>query len=184
MNPHLPVYAPKDPWYLKSDITAKRKQNEPKSSINDPWYARGQTAGQAATKFRKGACANCGVLTHKTKECVERPRKKGAKWSGKDIKADEVLVDVNLDFEGKRDRWNGYDPRAQLELVKEWELVEEKRKQVRSQKAQEKLEKAAQKAAAGVPTEEIDLSSDDDSDEEIKPVTKQTVTKNKPGNKK
>ena len=31
-------------------------------------------------------------MTHKAKDCVERPRKKGAKYSGKDIKADELIV--------------------------------------------------------------------------------------------
>ena len=35
---------------------------------------------QTVTKFRKGACSNCGAMTHKTKDCCERPRKKGAKW--------------------------------------------------------------------------------------------------------
>ena len=47
-------------------------------------------------------------MTHKTKDCVERPRKKGAKVTGKDIKPDEYIRDINLTFEAKRDRWNGY----------------------------------------------------------------------------
>ncbi len=58
-------------------------------------------------------------MTHKTKDCVERPRKKGAKHTGKDIAPDELVQSVELGFEGKRDRWNGFDPSEQLEQIKE-----------------------------------------------------------------
>jgi len=47
-------------------------------------------------------------MTHKTKECCERPRKFGAKFSGQDIKPDEIIKEINLDYDAKRDRWNGY----------------------------------------------------------------------------
>ena len=40
-----------------------------------------------ATKYRKGACENCGSMTHKAKECLDRPRARGAKWTGEDIRA-------------------------------------------------------------------------------------------------
>ena len=34
----------------------------------DVWtYERGKKAGPAATKFRKGACTNCGAMTHSVK---------------------------------------------------------------------------------------------------------------------
>ena len=74
----------------------------------------------AATKFRKGACNNCGAITHKTKECLERPRKVGAKYTEKNIAKDEVIVEnLKLGFEGKRDRWNGYDVDQYTEQVLE-----------------------------------------------------------------
>lgn len=63
-----------------------------------------------ATKYRKGACENCGAMSHKTKDCVERPRKLSAKATGKDIQPDEVVQSFELTFDGKRDRYNGYDP--------------------------------------------------------------------------
>jgi pre-mRNA-processing factor SLU7 len=66
------------------------------------WYPRGQRAGPAATKYRKGACQNCGSKTHTAKDCLERPRKTGAKWTGKDIQADEIIMDFDMSFEGKR----------------------------------------------------------------------------------
>lgn len=33
-------------------------------------------------KFRKGACTNCGAITHNAKNCTERPRKLGARYTG------------------------------------------------------------------------------------------------------
>lgn len=60
--------------------------------------------GPAATKYRKGACNNCGAMSHKTKDCMERPRKKGAKFTGQDIQPDELVQEFNLNFSAKRDR--------------------------------------------------------------------------------
>ena len=63
---------------------------------------------EAAIKYRKGACENCGALTHKLKDCLERPRKTGARWTGKDIAPDEHVSNFDMTWEAKRDRWNGY----------------------------------------------------------------------------
>lgn len=53
---------------------------------------------------------SCGAMSHKTKDCMERPRSKGARWTGKHIAADEKVEDIELDdFDAKRDRWSGYD---------------------------------------------------------------------------
>ena len=49
-------------------------------------------------------------MTHNAKFCIERPRKVGAKFTGKDFGRDEHITQVELDYAGKRDRWNGYDP--------------------------------------------------------------------------
>ena len=65
--------------------------------------AQGATFAAPVTKFRKGACTNCGAMTHSVKTCIERPRKLGAKYTGKDIGRDEVLEQVKLSWEAKRD---------------------------------------------------------------------------------
>lgn len=53
---------------------------------------------------------SCGAMSHKTKDCMERPRSKGAKWTNKHIAADEKVEDIALEtYEARRDRWNGYD---------------------------------------------------------------------------
>ncbi|KAJ3148280.1 mRNA splicing protein [Geranomyces variabilis] len=154
INPHIPHYISQAPWYLDIDHpTLKHQKYTPKEegSIND-WYARGARQGPAATKYRKGACENCGAISHKTRDCVERPRKQGAKWTGRDILADEVVQDVQLGFEAKRDRWNGYDPEEHVKLAEEWELVEEARRKLREQQLKDRermIAEEASKAAVG-----------------------------------
>ena len=79
-----------------------------------------------ATKFRKGACANCGAMTHKKVDCLERPRKVTAKYSGSNFAPDEhIQPELDHDFEGKRDRWNGYDLEDHKRVVQEHHKIEE-----------------------------------------------------------
>jgi pre-mRNA-processing factor SLU7 len=55
-------------------------------------------------------------MTHDVKTCTERPRKVSVKYAQRDFAKDEVIVQneimakSKLNFEAKRDRWNGYDP--------------------------------------------------------------------------
>jgi pre-mRNA-processing factor SLU7 len=68
-------------------------------------------------------------MTHKTKDCLQRRRKIGAKYNGKDIQADEVVEDVRLGFDAKRDRWNGIDPsEAYQQVVEQHEELEKLKK--------------------------------------------------------
>ena len=87
INPHIPQYISAAPWYfgqtgptLKHQRPQEEKQKE--FSRLDEWYKRGVDTTRVATKFRKGACENCGAVTHKRKDCMERPRKTGAKYTG------------------------------------------------------------------------------------------------------
>jgi pre-mRNA-processing factor SLU7 len=136
------------------------------------WYARGQSAGPAATKFRPGACTNCGAMTHQAKFCTERKRKLGAKFSGEDIRADEVIKDVRLDYAGQRDRWNGYDADEYKRVIELYEKTDRERMRLKAEEqakkfletqtaegeaaaaAEKKAEEAAANAAAGIIEEE------------------------------
>ena len=82
------------PWYLNQNKPGLKHQKafNLTSEEGGDWYKRGVKTFQA-TKFRKGACENCGAMTHKKKDCVERPRKAGAVKTGKNIAADELLQD-------------------------------------------------------------------------------------------
>eukprot|EP00955_Chlamydomonas_euryale_P105563 365647-Chlamydomonas_euryale.AAC.19 len=111
INPHIPEYMTTAPWYLNKDqptLTHQRNWNKQEED-GFRWYDRGAKAFQA-TKFRKGACENCGSMSHKTKDCLERPRNKGAKYTNKNIAADDRVQELKLSsYEAKRDRWNGFD---------------------------------------------------------------------------
>eukprot|EP01080_Neovahlkampfia_damariscottae_P004526 gene4526-7904_t len=123
----VPEFLNQTPWYSNSNIEPDEGQEKKKEK---KWYQRG-VKGETATTYRKGACTNCGAMTHKTKDCMERPRKRGAKLTGKDIKPDEIITDVGeLTYEEKRDAWNGYEVENYDEVYKSFEEDDlEKRKQ-------------------------------------------------------
>eukprot|EP00445_Apocalathium_hangoei_P004930 CAMPEP_0203846388 /NCGR_PEP_ID=MMETSP0359-20131031/4396_1 /ASSEMBLY_ACC=CAM_ASM_000338 /TAXON_ID=268821 /ORGANISM="Scrippsiella Hangoei, Strain SHTV-5" /LENGTH=685 /DNA_ID=CAMNT_0050761705 /DNA_START=58 /DNA_END=2115 /DNA_ORIENTATION=- len=140
INPHNPSFITAAPWYLNQDKPSLKHHqawNKRDAGTND-WYRRG-TKGDVKTKFAKGACENCGATTHTKIDCVERPRVVGAKWNGKNLMPDEFIEDLNLDYDGKRDRWNGFHVDDYKEIQDEWERVEQER---RNRKAAEMEERA------------------------------------------
>lgn len=135
VNPHIPQFISKAPWYLEDKANAttplghQRLGNDKHATqvpdLNSKSYSRGQRVGPAASKYRKGACTNCGAMSHSAKDCVERPRKMGARWTGKDIQADEVVQSLDLDWDTKRDRWNGYDASNHQRAFEKFEKLNE-----------------------------------------------------------
>jgi len=132
-NEYIPSFIASKPFYVTDDLASsdadylehQRLHSAPKDTLDKAkWYDRGRKLGPAATKFRKGACENCGAMTHKTKECLSRPRKTGAKYTGRDIQADEVVDSVKLGWDAKRDRWNGYDPKEYDAVIREYNELE------------------------------------------------------------
>ena len=135
----MPQYIKQAPWYIDQKdqpvLNHQRARNEgEKITIHDTWFRRGVKQDSQVTKYRKGACENCGALTHTVKTCVERPRKLGAKYSQRDFANDEIIEQNSiiqsgkLKYEAKRDRWNGYDPNAFKVVVDEWNEVTEEHK--------------------------------------------------------
>lgn len=136
-NEYIPSFIAKKPFYIDdstaSDADYLEHQRLQSQKNNDPlataqWYDRGSKKGPAATKYRKGACANCGSMSHKEKDCLQRKRKAGAKWTGKDIAADEVVKDVSLGWDAKRDRWNGFEASEYKAVVDEFNEIEQIRR--------------------------------------------------------
>lgn len=139
-NEYIPSFITKKPFWVPDDDTTAASdylehQRLQSSDLKDQakWYDRGKRLGPAATKFRKGACENCGAMTHKAKDCLSRPRKAGAKWTGKNIQADEAVQDVKMGWDAKRDRWNGYDAAEYRNVVDEYEELERLKKRAKTE---------------------------------------------------
>lgn len=146
INPHIPQYISNAPWYYGTSgptLKHQRPQEETREEISSisEWYKRGVDTSKVVTKYRKGSCDNCGAMTHKKVDCMERPRKIGAKYSGALMAYDEfVQPKIVSDYDGKRDRWAGYDPAAHKEIIEEYKKVEEAKQKIKADKLKDNPE--------------------------------------------
>jgi pre-mRNA-processing factor SLU7 len=160
INPHNPDFITKVPWYLgnsgptlkhhtvqKADHVLSLSESD---ALIESKLAAQKASVQAAPKtvYRKGACKNCGALTHKEKDCVERPRstKKSAWKSGLDIAPDEVVMKLEdhgkVSFDAKRDQWKGYDTAQYQAIIDKHERLEQERvKQLKEEKEAQQMGK-------------------------------------------
>lgn len=79
INPHIPQYISTTPWYYEASgptLKHQRPQEDKtkKYSRIDEWYQRG-VGKKMATRWREGACENCGAMGHDRKSCFENHEK-------------------------------------------------------------------------------------------------------------
>jgi hypothetical protein len=112
-------------------------------------------------------------MTHDVKSCMDRPRKVGAKWTSKHIAPDEKIETFELDYDGKRDRWNGYDASTYSRVIERYEARDEARRKFLKDQQLKKLEEKNnnQSGEAGV--------SDEDDDEDDLRVDEAKVDESK-----
>ncbi|KAG0461958.1 hypothetical protein HPP92_020434 [Vanilla planifolia] len=166
INPHIPQYMSSAPWYLNAERPSLKHQRKWKSDPNytKAWYDRGAKIFQA-DKYRKGACENCGAMTHDKKSCMERPRKLGAKWTSMHIAPDEKIETFELDYDGKRDRWNGFEPSSYAIVMERYEAREEARRKYLKEQQMKKLEeKQGNQNGDG----DGNVSDEDEDDDDLK----------------
>lgn len=102
-------------------------------------------------------------MTHDKKSCVERPRQKGAKYTGKNIAPDEKLETFELDYDGKRDRWNGYDAASYKHVIQRYEARDEARSKYLKEQQLKKLEEKN-----GNQDNKEGVSDDEDNEDSLK----------------
>lgn len=114
ISPHIPQYIAQAPWYISRGtptLSHQRLNPEAETTTVKEWYTRGAKKEGVVTKFRKGACTNCGAMGHAAKLCLSRPRKVSAKFTEGQVVYDDVEApNLQLGYDSSRDRWNGYDP--------------------------------------------------------------------------
>ncbi|KAL2260192.1 hypothetical protein VTK26DRAFT_5879 [Humicola hyalothermophila] len=142
-NIYIPSYISKQPFYVSGlddhdDSLQHQRSRAAQDEASLTFEKGGKKTGPARTKWVKGACENCGAMGHKKKDCLERPRKVGAKYTGKDIQADRTVREVKLGYEAKRDIWAAYDPKQYQEVVEEYNLIEEARRKLQAQNGEKK----------------------------------------------
>ncbi|MQM08004.1 hypothetical protein Taro_040853 [Colocasia esculenta] len=166
INPHIPQYMSSAPWYLNAERPSLKHQRKWKSDPNytKSWYDRGAKIFQA-DRYRKGACENCGAMTHDAKSCMDRPRKIGAKWTNKHIAPDEKIETFELDYDGKRDRWNGYDPSTYARVIERYEARDEARRKFLKEEQLKRLERKNSIKDGEDEVSEDEVSEDEDEDE-------------------
>ncbi|CAI7721531.1 hypothetical protein PVIIG_04760 [Plasmodium vivax India VII] len=146
INPHMPQYIIKAPWYLnqtKPGLKHQRYRGTEKVKIEEE---RNKKVYVKNLKHISDFCKNCGSATHKEKDCLERTRKKKLNFANRQNEEDFVCLTQDLGYDGNRDRWVGYDPENFEQVYREYEkIVEEKKKR----KAEELKQKYERKASAG-----------------------------------
>jgi pre-mRNA-processing factor SLU7 len=118
-------------------------------------------------------------MTHKRKDCVERPRRTGARFTGSDFAPDEyVQADINLSYDGKRDRWNGVDINwHQQKMQDEHKRLAEAKTVLKAKKLDEEAmaEEQAEAETAAEPTDPLATATEKPAgSEEKKKSTKAT----------
>jgi len=174
-NPHLPSFIKKTPWYAQTgesnegeSLAHQRLQEEKKPENKSSFQLRG-TTGKVVTKFRKGACENCGAMTHQKRDCLERPRKMGAKYSKRDFSMDEIVQpkEEKRTFDERRDNYKSYDTDEHMVVVREkqrlLDLKELDKKKKRELKKKDKKEGSDSSSSDAYSSE-----NSDDSDERKK----------------
>ena len=92
---------------------------------------------------------------------MQRPRKVGAKFTGENFAPDEhIQKQLSFDYEGKRDRWNGYNPEEHQRVYEEFEKIEAAKRLLKEDKVEEDL------LEAGGSTQVNEKKAEDSDDED------------------
>jgi pre-mRNA-processing factor SLU7 len=109
-------------------------------------------------------------MTHTVKSCVERPRKLGANHTKSNIAPDEHLpnLEEEINYDGKRDRWRGYNPAEYQRVVDRYAKIEEEKLKVREKQLKEETFETEGEAGAAAANDSDSSDSEGDDQDEAK----------------
>uniref|UniRef100_A0A7N8Y5J8 Pre-mRNA-splicing factor SLU7 n=1 Tax=Mastacembelus armatus TaxID=205130 RepID=A0A7N8Y5J8_9TELE len=116
INPHIPQYISSVPWYIDPSKRPTLKHQRPQDENQKQYTPIGEW-------YKRGVL----MLLLLTEYC-------------RDIAPDEhTQVQLSMDYDGKRDRWNGYDPEEHQRIVEEYAKVDLAKRTLKVQKLQDEL---------------------------------------------
>ncbi|CRG93681.1 pre-mRNA-splicing factor SLU7, putative [Plasmodium gallinaceum] len=169
INPHMPQYIIKAPWYLnqtKPGLKHQRYKGTDKVKIEEERNKKIFLKNNKIQEF----CKNCGSAAHKEKYCLERTRKKKINFMKKDNDDDFICVTQDLGYDGNRDRWVGYNSDNFEQIYREYEKIVEEKKKRKAEELKKKYEKKSIKKKKNL--DENDDTKNDKSSSESETLEK------------
>lgn len=191
INPHNPQFLTTAPWYagvessgptLQHQTIQKQQHLLSLNEVDDIIQKKIQLKSNKFNNthlniYKKGGCRNCGSMTHKEKDCIERPRSaKTAAWkSNQNIAIDDIQLSIEnhgkLSYDAKRDYWTGYDPKLYQHVIEQFNEIEmERLKQKQQQQQQQSQQQSNQMNKQENPSIHTSSDSDDSESEDEKEV--------------
>lgn len=138
INPHIPLYMSQAPWYLnategvglkfqKDNKDRSVKQGSAARGVADNWQQNKKGVGKGRDEFGVKINPHKGRRKRGEVEEVEAPRDTGYDES----------------FDGKHDRWNGWDNSQYKEVIDRYEKIEAERRKKKAQEVDEKFKRNA-----------------------------------------
>jgi len=153
VNPHIPQYMSQAPWYLDQKVGLKHQKG---------WMEKITKTGTDARSVLWQGKGKKGVS--KTRDEFGELVKPTVKRRGKKVEEPTIAPrDNGYDdsYDGKHDRWNGYDPSQYKQVIDRHEALDNARRKKKASELDQKMsQKMAKKAAKAAKKEDRRLNKE------------------------
>jgi len=153
VNPHIPQYMSQAPWYLDQKVGLKHQKG---------WMEKITKTGSESRSVMGQGRRKKGVS--KTRDEFGELVKPTVKRRGKQVEEPTIAPrDNGYDdsYDGKHDRWNGYDPSQYKQVIDRHEALDNARRKKKATELDQKMsQKMAKKAAKTAKKEERRLKKE------------------------